>query len=134
MAEAASFKAPPYRLTPSSKYEIAADQGHTSKEAATLVSPLALAILLSVFQDAARAKTAFDSRVLLALHNSATPPAPLGPAWLREAARDITSLDSIIVFIIIRVALVGYLFLINRPGVGWLILVAVPGASHSTIS
>lgn len=79
-------------------------------------------------QEAARGKpTAFDSRVLLALHNSATPPAPLGPAWLQEAARDITSLGSIIVLIIITFAVVGYLFLISRPGVGWLILIAVLG-------
>ena len=41
--------------------------------------------------------------------------------------RDITSLGSIIVVVITTAAVAGYLFLDHRPGVAWLILLAVAG-------
>jgi len=46
---------------------------------------------------------------------------------LPEAARDVTSLGSIIVLVIITLAIVGYLFLAGKPAVAWLMLIAVFG-------
>ena len=46
---------------------------------------------------------------------------------MQEAARDITSLGSIIVVVVTTAAVAGYLFLTNKPGVAWLMLLAVTG-------
>ena len=96
------------------------------------MSVLTIAVLLFVFGFIAQAVAEgeplkFDRRVMLALRSSATPSVPIGPAWLREAARDLTSLGSTIVLGIITFAVVGYLFLIRKPAVAWLMLIAVLG-------
>jgi membrane-associated phospholipid phosphatase len=57
----------------------------------------------------------------------ATPRAPIGPAWLQEAARDMTSLGSVTVLAITTFAVVTYVFLSGRPRVAWLMLIAVLG-------
>lgn len=93
---------------------------------------LAMAVFLFVFgfiaQEVAEGKQlTFDRHVALALRNSANPPVPVGPAWLQEAARDITSLGSTVVLGIITFAVVGYLFLAHRAAIAWLILIAVLG-------
>ena len=81
-----------------------------------------------IAQQATGAKPpALDARVLRALRRSADPLAPAGPAWLQEAARDITSLGSVVVLLIITFSIVGYLFLTHRPGVASLMLMAVVG-------
>lgn len=64
---------------------------------------------------------------MLALRDSASPSIPIGPAWLQEAARDVTSLGSSIVLGIITFAVAGYLFLAHKPAVAWLMLIAVLG-------
>jgi undecaprenyl-diphosphatase len=92
----------------------------------------AIAVLLSLFGFIAHAvgrgnPTALDRRVTLALRSSADPSRPMGPAWVQEAARDLTSLGSIIVVVITTVAVAGFLFLAHKPGVAWLMLVAVGG-------
>lgn len=97
-----------------------------------LISLFLIATLLLMFgfiaQWSARGKpSAFDSRILLALRNSTKPSAPRGPAWLQEAARDVTSLGSIIVLAIVTFSVVGYLFLTHRPGAASLMLIAVFG-------
>jgi undecaprenyl-diphosphatase len=88
--------------------------------------------LLFVFgliaQEVAGGETsAFDRRVILALRDPANSASPLGPPWLQEAARDVTSLGSIVVLIIITVAAAGYLFLARQRIAAWLMLVAVFG-------
>jgi undecaprenyl-diphosphatase len=93
---------------------------------------LAIAVLLSLFgviaHEVAKGKTtALDRDVTLALRSSADPSRPIGPAWVQEAARDITSLGSIIVVVITTGAVAGYLFLTHRAGVAWLMLLAVGG-------
>ena len=93
---------------------------------------LTIAGLLFAFgfiaQEVAKGKTlAFDRAVMLALRSSADPSVPIGPAWLPEAARDVTSLGSIIVLVIITLAVVGYLFLVGKSAVAWLMLIAVVG-------
>jgi undecaprenyl-diphosphatase len=69
----------------------------------------------------------FDQYVIVAFRNSANPSVPIGPAWLQEAARDITSLGSTSVLGITTFAVVGYLFLARKPSVAWLMLIAVLG-------
>ena len=76
---------------------------------------LTIAALLFAFgfiaQEVTKGKTsAFDRQVMLALRSSTDPAVPIGPAWLPEAARDVTSLGSIIVLVIITLAIVSYLF------------------------
>jgi len=93
---------------------------------------LATAFLLFVFgfiaQQVAEGKQLkFDRHVILALRNSTDPTVPIGPGWLQEAARDITSLGSIVVLGIITFAVVGYLFLSHKPAEAWSILIAVLG-------
>jgi undecaprenyl-diphosphatase len=81
-----------------------------------------------IAQEVVKGKTlAFDREVMLALRNSADTSVPIGPAWLPEAARDITSLGSIIVLVIITLVVVGYLFLAGKSAVAWLMLIAVFG-------
>lgn len=46
---------------------------------------------------------------------------------MQEAARDVTSLGSNVVLVIMTVAVVGYLFLTRRPGIACLMLIAVLG-------
>ena len=81
-----------------------------------------------IAQEVVKGKTlAFDREVMLALRNSVDTSVPIGPAWLPEAARDITSLGSIIVLVIITLVVVGYLFLAGKSAVAWLMLIAVFG-------
>jgi undecaprenyl-diphosphatase len=100
--------------------------------ASASASILSVTFLLFVFgfiaqQVSGGETSAFDRRVILALRDPANPAIPLGPAWLQEAARDVTSLGSIVVLVIITVAAAGYLFLARRHIAAWLMLIAVFG-------
>ena len=93
---------------------------------------LAIAVLLFAFGLIARTAaagrpTAFDTRIMLALRRSAESPVPIGPAWLQEAARDLTSLGSVVALMTITIAVAGFLVLNRKPGVAWLTLIAVVG-------
>ena len=97
-----------------------------------LTAVLAIAVLLSLFGFIAREVTrgkpvALDRCVILALRSSANPSRPIGPAWLQEAARDVTSLGSIIVVVMTTAAIAGQFFLAHKPGVACLMLLAVGG-------
>ena len=97
-----------------------------------LLSVLTIACLLFAFGFVAQQVTegrtlAFDRQIILALRDPANPSAPMGPAWLQETARNITSLGSIIVLAIITFAIAGYLFLARKHAAAWLMLVAVFG-------
>ena len=70
---------------------------------------------------------AFDQKIILALRDPGDPSSPIGPAWFQEAARDVTSLGSIIVLVIITLTVSVYLFLASKYAAGWLMLVAVFG-------
>ena len=98
----------------------------------TLLAILGIAIFLFFFgfiaQEVAEGKQlSFDRHVAFALRNSGNPAVPKGPAWLQEAARDITSLGSTVVLGLMTFAVVGYLFLAQRAAIAWLILIAVLG-------
>lgn len=110
------------------------EQVSKSAKGDALLSILALACLLFVFafgliaQNVTAGRTsAFDHRIILALRDPGNPSAPIGPAWLQEAARDLTSLGSIVVLVIITLGFAGYLFLARKHAAGWLMIVAVFG-------
>lgn len=97
-----------------------------------MISLLAIAVLLFVFgfialEAVAHKPSGFDYRVIRALQQSAKQPVPIGPPWLQEAARDVTSLGSIIVLLTMTFAVTGYLFLTHKPAVAWFMLIAVLG-------
>jgi undecaprenyl-diphosphatase len=54
---------------------------------------------------------AFDRTVLLALRDSADLADPVGPPWLADAVRDVTSLGSTVMLTLIVIASAGYLLL-----------------------
>ena len=96
------------------------------------ISLLTIAALLFVFgfvaiDVATRKPSSFDRYIIFALRKSAKQPVPIGPPWLQEAARDVTSLGSIAVLLMITFAVAGYLFLANKPGVAWLMLISALG-------
>ncbi len=108
------------------------DQATKDNKKGALISILAIACLLFAFgviaQNVAEGKSsAFDRSIILALRNPGNPSAPMGPTWVEEAARDVTSLGSIIVLAMITFAVSGYLFLARRYLVAWLTLGAVSG-------
>ncbi|MER9346214.1 phosphatase PAP2 family protein [Mesorhizobium sp. M0239] len=77
----------------------------------------------------ARATTphAFDTEILLAFRQAGRPDSPVGPLWLQGAMRDITSLGSGSVLVLIVTAVIVYLLLIRRPATALFIFVAVAG-------
>lgn len=105
---------------------------HCRLETWILMSALTISVLLFAFgliaQEVSEGELlTFDKSVMRALRNPANPSIPIGPPWLQEAARNITSLGSTIVLGIISLAVVGYLFLARIPAEAWLILGAVLG-------
>jgi undecaprenyl-diphosphatase len=95
------------------------------------MSVLAIAILLFAFgliaELAAGEPLAFDRKIMLVLRSPANPSVPIGPPWLREVARDITSLGSTTVLGIVTCAAIGYLILARKPAAAECMLVAVLG-------
>jgi undecaprenyl-diphosphatase len=96
------------------------------------ISVLSIAALLFAFgliaQEVVEGEPlAFDRTVMLAFRDAANPSIPIGPPWLLEAARDVTSLGSTVVLGIILFAVVGYLLLDRKRTAAWLMLGAVLG-------
>lgn len=58
--------------------------------------------------------TGFDRAIMLALRSPTNPSSPLGPPWLQEAARDVTSLGSVVFLGFVLFAVVGYLLLVKK--------------------
>lgn len=79
--------------------------------------------------EVARATTphAFDTEILLAFRQVGQPGVPIGAPWLEGAMRDITSLGSVSVLVLVTAATIIYLLLIRRPATAVLIFVAVAG-------
>jgi undecaprenyl-diphosphatase len=116
--------------------------GHTSQvpsggrrsESRLLVFILIIAALLFAFGLIAEEVVEgeplwFDRTVMLAFRDAANPSTPIGPPWLLEAARDVTSLGSTIVIGFILLAVVGYLLLDRERTAAGLMLVAVLGGA-----
>jgi undecaprenyl-diphosphatase len=79
--------------------------------------------------EVARATTphAFDTEILLAFRRAGQPDSPIGPQWLEGAMRDITSLGSTSVLVLVTAAVIVYLLLIRRSGTALFVFVAVAG-------
>jgi len=108
------------------------DRAAKDSQKGMLVAVLTVACLLFAFGSIAQVVaegelSAFDRDIILAFRNPANPTTPIGPAWAQEAARDVTSLGSIIVLVIITSAVSGYLFLARAHAAAWSMLVAVTG-------
>jgi undecaprenyl-diphosphatase len=66
---------------------------------------------------------AFDNAILMAMRNDANPRDPIGPGWFEEGVRDVTSLGSNAVLIIIVLGTCGFLWLSRAHGASVLVLV-----------
>jgi undecaprenyl-diphosphatase len=64
---------------------------------------------------------------MLALRTATDPADPIGPLWVEEMARDLTSLGSVTVLTLVSVAITGFLILRRRHGAAALVLTAVFG-------
>jgi undecaprenyl-diphosphatase len=68
-----------------------------------------------------------DEWVLRLLRVPGHPHIPVGPAWLMEAAQDITALGSRTLLIVVIVLVIGYLALERAHGAMWLVAIAAGG-------
>src|SRR5262249_51347229 len=71
------------------------------------------------------ATKAFDERVLQVFRDPANPLLPIGPAWLRDAMRDITALGSTSVLTILVVGVAGFLAVSGLRHAAGMVLVSV---------
>ena len=71
----------------------------------------------------------FDNAVLMGLRTNGNPTDPIGPAWLEEAARDLTALGSFAVLAILVVVIASYLFLTARARTAWFLVGSVIGGT-----
>ncbi|MBZ9813859.1 phosphatase PAP2 family protein [Mesorhizobium sp. CA7] len=69
----------------------------------------------------------FDRAVLLAFRNAGDPSNPVGPPWLEEMGRDVTSLGSFAFLAFVSVAAVGYLLITRERWYAALVALAVVG-------
>ncbi len=98
-----------------------------------LISIFAVAALLLAFgfvvDNVMEGSTSnFDRYVMLAFRGGADPTSgPLGPPWVREMARDVTSLGSFVVLGMITFAVAVYLLLTGGRSASLLVVVAVVG-------
>jgi undecaprenyl-diphosphatase len=70
---------------------------------------------------------AFDRMILLALRDPSNAAAPVGPRWVQEAARDITSLGGTIVLALVTIAATGFLALVRKRRAALFVIAAVVG-------
>jgi undecaprenyl-diphosphatase len=76
-----------------------------------------------VAERARRELSAFDRSIMISLRDPIDPSRPIGPAWLREIARDITSLGSTVVLGLIVITAIAYQLLLGQ--VAWAVLLAL---------
>jgi len=100
----------------------------------TLATLLLVGALLLVFGLVANEMNAgetraFDNAVLLAMRNPANHADPIGPPWFEQAVRDVTSLGSTTVVLIIVSATAGFLALSRARGAALLVLASVCGGA-----
>ncbi|TPK86209.1 phosphatase PAP2 family protein [Mesorhizobium sp. B2-4-13] len=69
----------------------------------------------------------FDRAVLMAFRNAGDPTNPIGPPWLEEMGRDVTSLGSFAFLGFVSVAAVGYLLFAGKRKYAGLVAAAVAG-------
>lgn len=69
----------------------------------------------------------FDTEILLALRTPGDLATPIGPHWLKDAMRDLTSLGSMAVLVLITAAAIFYLLVERKPLAALFVFVAVAG-------
>ena len=69
----------------------------------------------------------FDERVLRMLRNPADPADPIGPPWLENAVRDITSLGSFSVLTIVTLSVIIYLLIDGKRAAAAFVFFAIAG-------
>ncbi len=75
-----------------------------------------------------------DTSILMAFRAPGDPSSPIGPAWLQEAARDVTALGSFSLLTLLVVVVAAYLLLTGKVRTAWfLTLSVVSGATISTV-
>jgi len=77
--------------------------------AIVVVAALVLAFVLLASEVLEGDTRAFDARILLLFRTPSDHAVPIGPAWLKEAMRDVTALGSTSVLVIVVGAVVGFL-------------------------
>jgi undecaprenyl-diphosphatase len=71
-----------------------------------------------------------DDRILLALRHPDDPARPIGPAWLEDVARDITSLGGVAVIVLITAVVAGFL-LLDRKYAATVFVLAATGSGFA---
>jgi undecaprenyl-diphosphatase len=74
----------------------------------------------------------FDSAVILSMRDANDRADPVGPPWFEEAVRDVTSLGSTTILILISLGVVGYLGLSGAHGAALLVMGSVGGGMAVT--
>jgi undecaprenyl-diphosphatase len=72
---------------------------------------------------------AFDRAVMFALRESHDPAEPLGPSWVEDVARDITSLGGVTVLLLLCLAVIGFLMLRRKWSTAIFVAVSVSGGT-----
>src|SRR5438445_7652193 len=77
----------------------------------------------------------FDNRVLRALRRADDPSKLVGPRWVESVVRDVTALGGVVVLFMVVGSVAGFLLLIRRYHMMWVVLIATIGATtiNSTI-
>jgi undecaprenyl-diphosphatase len=76
----------------------------------------------------------FDDWAIRALRRADDPAIPVGPPWLQEAARDITSLGGVTFLTLLTFFVAGYLLMVRKYHAMWLVLIATfSGLAVSTV-
>ncbi|TDR89737.1 phosphatase PAP2 family protein [Enterovirga rhinocerotis] len=70
-----------------------------------------------------------DRAILLAFRTAADPATPIGPGWVREAARDLTGLGGNTILVLITLSTVIYLALTGRRHAALFVLAAIGGGT-----
>lgn len=73
--------------------------------------------------------SAFDTAVVMAFRTPQNPDTLIGPIWLQEMGRDVTSLGSFVFLGFVYIAVVVYLMLLRRRGAAILMTAAVIGGT-----
>lgn len=109
-------------------------RGFVSGEAQLLASIAAVSGLILIFLFIADLMIegeleAFDQTILMLFRDPANLAVPIGPAWLREMVRDITSLGSFALLGLIVASVCTYLWLVRMRAEAWFVLISVLGGT-----
>lgn len=81
--------------------------------------------LMEVARDSA--PHGFDTEILLALRTPDDLATPIGPHWLKDAMRDLTSLGSVAVLTLITIVVIGYLLVVRQAQMALFVFVSIAG-------